>query len=166
MWSVIKFHKNKENILKLDLIKKFGKEVKFYSPKILIQRKKKNLFQKIEKNILGDYIFCFHQKFDEKNYAEIIKFTKGLKEILQNCNFSQNEIKEFIEFCKKNENKNGYLKSTFFELIEDKEYKLMSGPFSDKVFTILEKNKNRINILLGNIKTSIDKKNFLYSPII
>jgi len=42
----------------------------------------------------------------------------------------------------------------------------MSGPFSDKVFTILEKNKNRINILLGNIKTSIDKKNFLYSPII
>ena len=166
MWSVIKFHKNKENILKLNLMKKFGNEIQFYSPKILIQKKRKNLYRKIEKNILGDYIFCFHKKFNEKNYSDIVKFTKGLKELLNNCCYSQKEINEFIKFCKKYENNNGYLKSTFFQLIENKEYKFMSGPFSDKIFTILEKNKNRINILLGNIKTSIDKKNFLYSPII
>ena len=166
MWSIIKFNKNKEKILKVNLIKKFGEEIKFYSPKILIQKKRKNLYQKIEKNILGDYIFCFHKKFKEKNYTEIIKFTKGLREVLHNCCYSQKDINEFIEFCKKNENENGYLSSTFFKLIKNKEYKLMSGPFSDKVFTILEENKTRINILLGNIKTSVDRNNFLYSPII
>ena len=112
MWSIIKFNKNKEKILKVNLIKKFGEEIKFYSPKILIQKKRKNLYQKIEKNILGDYIFCFHKKFKEKNYKKIIKFTKGLREVLHNCCYSQKDINEFIEFVK-NENENGYLSSTF-----------------------------------------------------
>ena len=52
MWSIIKFNKNKEKILKVNLIKKFGEEIKFYSPKILIQKKRKNLYQEIEKKII------------------------------------------------------------------------------------------------------------------
>ena len=47
----------------------------------------------------------------------------------------------------------------------DKYYKFSSGPFTDKIFKIIELQKNKIDILMGNIKTKIKKKEFLFTPL-
>ncbi len=163
MWSIIRFNKRNEEILKKSLKDKFGNEIKFYAPKILIQRKIKNLFIKKEQNILGDYLFCYHKSFRDENIFYTLKFLKGVKDVLLNSQFSQNEILDFIKICKKYENEKGYMCSSFFNLILNKKYKFLSGPFAEKIFTIIEKNKNKINILIGNLKTSVNKKDFLFT---
>lgn len=163
MWSIIRFHKKNESILKNSLREKFGNNVKFYSPKIVIQRKIKNFFIRREQNILGDYLFCYHESFKAENIFYTLKFIRGVKDILLNCKFSQTEILNFIQICKKYENKDGYIRFTFFQLINNKKYKFLSGPFAEKFFTIIEKNKNKINVLIGNLKTSVDRKDFLFS---
>ena len=39
------------------------------------------------------------------------------------------------------------------------------GPFTEKIFQIINLQKNKIRILMGNIKTTINNKDFLFSPI-
>ena len=42
----------------------------------------------------------------------------------------------------------------------------ISGPFINMIFEILERQKNKLKILVGNIVTTIsDNKNYLYRPI-
>tara|TARA_A100001015_G_scaffold319876_1_gene444254 strand:- start:1133 stop:1633 length:501 start_codon:yes stop_codon:yes gene_type:complete len=163
MWFVVRFNKRNEEILKKSLREKFGIKVKFYSPKILIQQKIKNLFVKKEKNILGDYLFCYHESFSTENIFYTLKFLRGVKDILLGSKFSQQEILKFIKVCKNHEDKNGYMNFSFFNLIHNKKYKFLSGPFAEKIFTLIEENKNKINILIGNLKTSVNKKDFLFS---
>ena len=56
--------------------------------------------------------------------------------------------------------------STFFKTILTKKAKFISGPFTNMVFEILERQKNKLKILIGDIVTTIsDKKNYLYRPV-
>ena len=93
-------------------------------------------------------------------------FLKGLEYFLKGYNLNQNEIKNFIKHCKNYENEKGYLTQSFFEKIISKKAKFISGPFTNLIFEIIEKQKNKLKILVGNLVTTIpNKKNYLYRPI-
>ena len=77
---------------------------------------------------------------------------------------SQKEIKEFVGKCKNTE-KDGYLYPDFFNLFKDKKYKFNSGPFADTIFKIINFRKNEIDILMGNLKTTVNRQKFLFYPV-
>ena len=79
---------------------------------------------------------------------------------------NQNEIVRFINHCKSFENKDGYLTQGFFKTMILRKAQFVSGPFVDMVFEIIEKQKNKLKVLVGNITTTIsDKGNYLYRHI-
>lgn len=165
MWIVLKFDKKKYFTLREDLKNKLGQDVILYAPKILVERIYKKKIVKKEYNILGDYLFCYHKKLSSLKNLELIKFSKGLKYFLSFFKESQSQIEDFIEKCKKTENNLGYISSNFYNLYVSGNYKFKSGPFNNQIFKILRLNKNRIDILIGDMKTCINKRKFLFSPI-
>ena len=52
----------------------------------------------------------------------------------------------------------------FFQLQKDLKYQFVSGPFVDKIFQIINIQQKGIKILMGNLKTTINKKDFLFNP--
>ena len=110
-------------------------------------------------------MFCYHKNF--KNFSTInqLRFIKGLKYFVSGFYSSQNEIEKFIEKCKKLEDKKGYITQNIFDIMETKKYKFISGPFSNQIFEIMKFQKNKIEALIGNFRTKIDKENFLSFPI-
>ena len=82
MWTVIKFDQKKINLMKNDISKKVQGVTRYYIPKTLIQYYKKNKLINKEINLLGDYIFCFNKDLENKNRRESIKFSRGLKYLL------------------------------------------------------------------------------------
>ena len=165
MWTVIKFDRKEFEFLKKDFEKFFGKDIKIYVPKLFFHRYKKNRIVIKEFNLLGDYLFCFHDKFKNPQIINSLKFTRGLKYFLNGFADSQEEINKFIKKCKDSEDRNGYLTQNFFDLCVNSTYEFTSGPFTEKIFRIIDLQKNKINILLGNIKININKKKFLFSPV-
>ena len=165
MWAVIKLDKNQLELFKLEFKKKFKNECKIYFPKLLSLKIKKNKKFNKELNLLGDYVFCFHSSFARSNTYSEIKFLKGVKSLLIGHQNSQKDIINFILDCKKLENKEGYISQTVYKTEINKLYKFTSGPFAEKIFKIIELQKNKIEILMGNIKTSIRKKNILFYPL-
>ncbi len=165
MWTIIKLDKKYKKILKIELNLRLGGHTKIYSPKLHVEKYFKNKLVMKEFDLLGDYMFCYNPKFQNPNILKSLKFTKGLKYFLSGHQGSQKEIKSFIEKCKQFENSNGYLTQGFFKLCKQANYKFNSGPFVEKIFRIIDLQKNKIDILLGNIKTTINKKKFLFSPV-
>ena len=78
---------------------------------------------------------------------------------------SQKEIELFINKCKALENEKGYISQNLFEIIENEKYKFLSGPFRSEIFKILEVQKDKINVLIGNFKTYIKKKDYIFLPV-
>ena len=107
---------------------------------------------------------CHHKNL-KKDVLNLVKYCRGLKYLLSDCINSQKEINAFIENCKKFENKDGFLSYKFFSAEVNKNYEIISGPFLGQVAKILNDQKNKVNLLLGNIKASIDKKSFLFKPV-
>jgi len=165
MWTIIKFDRKNLTFLKRDLKDKLGNNFLIYTPKLFIQKFKKNKLINKEFNLLGDYLFCFHKNFKDPKIINNLKFTRGLKFFLNGFVQSQEEIKEFIEKCKNSENSNGYLSQNFFEMNINSEYKFSSGPFAEMIFKVLSFQKRKTNILLGNIKTTVNKDDFLFNPL-
>jgi len=165
MWTIIKFNKKKLNFLKKDLTNKLGSDCRFYEPKIIFKNYKKNKFVKKEFNLLGDYLFCFNLKFKDIKTISFINYAYGLKYILQGFYQSQGEICKFIEKCRSLEDQQGYITEQFYDLKINSDYKFVSGPFSNSIFKIVELQKKKINVLIGNIKTTIKKKEYLFQPI-
>ena len=165
MWAILKFEKNNLSLLKDDLNKKLGQNTKIYIPKIRIQKFQNNKLKSKEINLLGDYMFFFHKNLKEKKIINSLRYTRGLKYFLNGFNQSQKEIEKFIEKCKVSENQDGFLSKEFFELELNKKYKFSSGPFSDKIFQIINLQRNRIKVLIGNMKTTIKRKEFLFTPV-
>ena len=114
---------------------------------------------------MGNYVFCFHKSFKKNSTVSILKFSRGLKYFLNGYIQSQYEIADFIKKCKSLEDNNGYVSTNFFNITRNKTYKFLSGPFSEKLFRIIDLQKNQIKILMGNIKTTISKQKFLYKPV-
>ena len=164
MWIIIKFDKKNLEFLKKELKKKIGDGFTAYNPKFLLKKYTNNKFINREFNLLGDYLFCFHKNFQNSNTINQLKFSKGLKYFLSGFVQSQQEIKKFIKKCKDFENSEGYLSENFFELYINSKYKFSSGPFVEMIFKIIDLHKNKINILLGNMKTTIKKNEFLFTP--
>ena len=165
MWVIIKFDKNNLELLKRELKEKLGNNFTIYSPKFFFQKYINNKLIHKEFNLLGDYLFCFHKNFNNQNVVNNLKFTRGLKYLLGGYVQSQEEIKKFIKKCKDSESTKGYLTQNFFELYVNSKYQFTSGPFTEMIFKIINLQKNKISILLGNIKTTIKKDEFLFSPI-
>ena len=165
MWTILKFENKSIEILKKEFSKVLGKDCIIYVPKLFVQKYKNNKLIEKEFNLLGDYLFCFHEKLSDKKVINTLQYSKGLKYILKGFSQSQIEIKDFIERCKNSETNNGHLSQDFFEININSECKFISGPFSNTIFKIIEIQKNKIKIFMGGIKTTIKKKEFLFKPI-
>ena len=166
MWVVAKIKIKDLNIFKKELAEKIGNDIKFYYPRIEYYKHFGKKVKRFEKYILENYIFCYHGQFKKDGSINRIKFLKGLEYFLKGYNQNQNKIIKFIEHCKIFENEKGYLTQKFFEVITTKEAKFISGPFSNMIFKIIEKQKSKLKILIGNIVTTIpNKTNYLYRPI-
>ena len=50
-------------------------------------------------------------------------------------------------------------------MIVKKPYKFISGPFADKIFTIIKVQQSKLDILIGDLRTTINKQKFLFNPI-
>ena len=148
MWVIAKIKLRNLNIFKKSLSEKIGKDLKFYNPKIEYHKYYGSKVKKFEKFILENYIFCYHEKFNKSNLINDIKFLKGLEYFLDGNNQNQNEIVKFIQHCKKFENEKGCITQSFFETITNKKAKFISGPFTNMVFEIIEKQKNNLKILV------------------
>ena len=166
MWIVARIKTKELNIFKIKLIEKLGEGIKFYHPKIEYNKYFKGKVKRMELPILENYIFCYHVKFNESNFLSTISFIKGLQYFLKGHEAAQTEIVKFINYCKTFENENGYLKQTFFKTAIIKRGRFISGPFANMIFEILERQKSKLKILIGNIVTTIsDNKNYIYRPI-
>ena len=166
MWIVAKIKIKNLNTFKKGLTEKMGSNVKFYLPKIEYHKYYGNKVKRFEKFILENYVFCYHERFKQMNSVSEVKFLKGLTYFLEGYIQNQNNIIKFIECCKSFENEKGYLTQSFFKRIITKKAKFISGPFANMIFEILEKQKNKLTILVGNIVTAIpNKANYLYRPI-
>lgn len=160
MWTVFNINHKKISFLKKDLYEKLGENFIIYSPKLLVQKYKNNKLVFKTTNLLGDYLFCYHSSF--KNPANLInlKFIRGLKYILSSYLQSQEDIKNFINNCKKLENDKGYLDINFKKIDNNKNIKFLTGPFAEKIFKIVNLKKNKIKILIGSIKATVSRQNY------
>ena len=150
--------------MKKDISDKLEKNYKIYYPKLAIQKFKNNKLVNKEFDLLGDYLLCFHKDFNNSETLNKLKYSRGLKYFLNGFKSSQKEIEIFIDKCKKCENENGFLSKSFFDLQINSKYKFTSGPFVEKIFKIINLQKNKIDILMGDLKTTIKKEEFLFSP--
>ena len=165
MWAVLKFHKSELSLFKEDLIKNLGNDFQLYIPKIRIQKYKKNKLVNIDLNLLGDYLFCYHESFKNKKIISSMKFIKGLKYFLSGFNESQESIKKFIQECKNTENDEGFVSREILDLKLEKKYNFLNGPFSNQIFEIIKLQKEKIRIATGNLTTTIRKKSYLFLSV-
>jgi len=166
MWIVAKIKLKNLKTFKKSLSEKIGNDVKFYQPKVEYHKYFGDKVKRYEKFILENYIFCYHEKFKKSNSINEHRFIKGLEYFLDGHNQNQTQILNFIENCKLFEDQKGYLTQSFFIAMVTKKAKFISGPFTNMIFEILEKQKNKLKILVGNIITTIpNKTNYLYRPI-
>ena len=103
--------------------------------------------------------------FSENSTLIQLKYLKGLKYYLDGFQNQQLQIQKFVKYCR-NYEKNGYISQEFFNNINFERGKFISGPFTNLVFNILERNKKKLKVLVGNFKTTINlSKDCLYLPI-
>ena len=75
-------------------------------------------------------------------------------------------INNFIEHCKSFENDEGYIKPNFYKFLVNKKAKFISGPFTNMIFEILDKQNKKLKVLVGDIVMTLsDKGNYFYRPI-
>ena len=166
MWIVAKIKIKNFNTFKQELTKKIGKDIKFYYPKIEYHKYFGDKVKRFEKHILENYIFCYHIKFSKSEFVNQIRFVRGLEYFLEGHYQNQKDIVKFVDYCKIFEDEKGYLTQNFFKTIISKKAKFISGPFTNVIFEIIERQKNKLKILVGNIVTTIpNKTNYLYRPI-
>ena len=166
MWVVAKVKINSLNTFKKNITEKIGTDMKFYQPKLEYHKYFGDKVKKYEKFILENYIFCYHKKFTESKTINEIRYLKGLEYFLEGYNQNQDQITKFVNYCKSFENNKGYLTQSFFKSIINQKAKFVSGPFTNMVFEIIEKQKNKLKILVGNVVTTIsDKNNYIYRPV-
>ena len=167
MWLVAKYKTKEFSILKNSFFKALGEMPEFYDPKIKYEKFINNKIKVFEKKILNNYVICRHKKFNDPILVNGLKNSRGLVHFLSGCEFNQKELEKFIKFCKLNEDKNGFLTQSFFEILNKTKAKFVSGPFTQMIFDIVEKKEKKLKILLNNINITISKnsKNLLYSYI-
>lgn len=168
MWIVIKYDKKNFYNLQKDLSEKIGEKPIFYIPKIKLQYVKKNKVLNKVRLILNDYLFCYHEKFKDKNFLQIIKYARGIKNLIPNFKEAQKEIINFIQRCKRTEDKNGFITSKFFDFLSDfknKKYRFQSGPFTNFIFKVIDAQRDNLFISIGNYKTTVRNNKYLFETV-
>jgi hypothetical protein len=166
MWIVLKYKRKEFDLLKQDFRKILGDLPLFFRPKYEYQKLVKNKVRFLEKDILDDYLICYHDKFKNINMLTILKNSRGLKYFLANSKIDQREIISFIDYCKKNQDLDGYIKQSFFEFQNMKRGMFLSGPFTNMIFNVIENQRNKLKILIGKVTTTITKNsNYLFRPV-
>ena len=94
-----------------------------------------------------------------------IKYLKGFNSLIPGYIETQKEISQFIKDCKNSENDRGYVQNSFFNMKIENNYKLKTSVFTNKAFEIMKFHKNRIEIMIGNLKVSAKTKDLLAQPI-
>lgn len=168
MWIIAKFKKESFIFFQNEMKKQIGEKCKFFRPKINLQIYKKNRLVNSTIDLLEDYVFCYHEKFNDKKIINSrLKNIKGLKYILENFKSSQHEIENFINYCESMQDENGIISKNFFNKNLDlkKSYKFLSGPFLNKIFKILSIEKNSLRIKIEGLNTLIKKDKYLFNPV-
>ena len=166
MWLVAKYKNNELQMFKNSLAKELGEEPVFFIPKTKYQKYYKNKLKTFEENVLEGYILCYHSKFKSSTLVNNIRYIKGLQYFLKNFVQNQKEIVQFISYCKSHQDINGYLNQDFFNFAQIKKGRFLSGPFTNLIFDVLENNKKKLKVLIGNITTTISKKTgYLYRSV-
>ena len=165
MWAVFKIDQKFSNLFKKDFKKVFGSEVEIYSPKYQVQNFAKNKLRLKETKLLGNYVFCFNENLRNINFLNRIKYLKGFQSYLPGYIETQKEIIEFVSNCKKFENKEGFIQNNFFNLNLNRVYNFRSGIFTNKIFEIMKFQKNKIDLMIGDLKVNVKKANFLAQPV-
>jgi|TARA_B100001964_G_scaffold239597_1_gene307535 hypothetical protein len=161
MWIIIKYKRSEYSLLLSQISKKI-KDIKIYCPKLIYE--KNNKF--FTNYILEDYLFCFHENFNDKKIYSKLKYLKGLSSILDGCSLNQDQIIEFINLCKENEDPKGNIAQTFFHQLNISKARFLNGPFSNLIFEILENKKKLVKCTLGSIIFTLNKKsNLYYKPV-
>ena len=166
MWIVFKYKKREFNLLKQDFRKILGDLPLIFRPKFKYQKLIKKKLQFLEKDILDDYLICYHEKFQNINMLTILKNSKGLKYFLTDSKTNQEEIISFIDYCKKNQDLDGYIKQSFFEFQNMKRGMFLSGPFTSMIFSVIENQRNKLKVIIGKATMTITKNsNYLFRPV-
>ena len=79
MWIVCKYKSKELSTLKKNLCDKLNDEIKFYYPKIKYQKTFKKKLKYYEKNILEEYMFCYHPLFSKKKNPRSFNLHEGFK---------------------------------------------------------------------------------------
>ena len=116
MWIVLKYKRSELVFLRQDFKKILGDLPLIFRPKFKYQKLVKNKLHFLEKDVLDDYLICYHEKFQNSTIMTVLKNLRGLKYFLANSKTNQKEIENFIDYCKKNQDENGYIKQSFFNL--------------------------------------------------
>ena len=166
MWVVLKYKKNEFNFLKQDFKKTLGDLPLIFRPKIRYQKLIRNKLKFFENDVLGDYLICYHKKFINVKILSFLKNLRGLKYFLKDSYNNQNEIINFVDYCKNNQGIDGYLKQSFFGYFNIKKGIFLNGPFANIIFNVTENQKNKLKVLIGNVTTTITKNSYnLYRPV-
>lgn len=131
---------------------------------LLIKSFKKKKIVSKSTPLIGEFFFCFHKSFKEKNFTNFLNSIRGLKYFINGYKNYQSELIKFIDKCKKVENKDGLIEENLCNIYLNRTYKFISGPFKDSIFKIIDFKKNNLNILLGNTKVALNKNNYLFNP--
>lgn len=157
MWIVAKVKRNNLNLFCSQLKKKLS-NIKYYFPKVNINSNQK-------KNILINYVFCFHSSFKERSFVIANKTTKGLEYFLDTKESDQDDINKFIRVCKEHEDQNGDITNSFFSKVILNKGKFITGPFSNYFFNLIKKDKKKVSVLVGKMSISISNESkTLYQP--
>ena len=166
MWIVFKYNRREFSLLKQDFRKILGDLPLIFQPKFKYQKLVKKKLKFLEKDVLDDYLICYHEKFQDINILTILKNSKGLKYFLADSKTNQREIISFIDYCKKNQNLDGYIKQSFFEFQNMKRGMFLSGPFTNMIFSVIENQRNKFKVLIGKATMTITKNsNYLFRPV-
>jgi hypothetical protein len=165
MWAILQIDIKKIHLFKKELDKKINSESEIYSPQLLIKTYGYNKLIEKKIPVLGNYVFCRNKKFDNIKIFNQLNFLIGFKSTIFGHVETQKEIIDFINHCKKCENKNGLLENNFLNFDSEKTYKFKSGVFANNIFKILTIQKNRLEILMGKLKINTNIKKTLAFPV-
>ncbi len=165
MWVVAKIKSNETNLFLKDLKNNLTGNFKYYFPKTKKTIKKKQKFIDKSINLLDQYLFIYHEKFQDPNLIKYLKNLRGLTYFLNNYNLCQTNIKDFINLCKNNEDQDGFVKKSLVDLLPNKFYKFRNGPFESFIFQLIEKSKNKIKIKVGSFDNLLIKNNYDYDTV-
>ena len=159
MWIIIKVKKFSEiNFIKKSLSNLCGSEVKLCHPKI--QRSISQNFKKFYKEsfLLDKYVLIYHNRFSDSNILGKLNYTRNIDYCLSGFKSCQKNIIDFVKNCEKYQDELGFVSSEFFKLEQGKNIKFSKGPFINFVSKIVEIQKKKLKLLVGDLTIYLDKK--------